>query len=233
MSDAHQRRFDDLVAQGIADPADAVLWSLLSNERGARLLDVLARRTRYVTIVLEAVHDGHNQAAVLRSADAFGVQNVTIIEAGTRFAPHHRISHSADKWLSLRREPDASTAIGRLRADGYRVWSSRLDPDAVPIDLLDLSEPAALVFGNEHEGVSEEACRLADGTFVVPMFGFVQSMNVSVAAAITMFDVTRRARREAGGRYTLSLDERRAILAAWLRVHLPRGRPLPKSAGLA
>jgi len=232
VSDTHQQRFKSLLDRGLADPRDERLWEILSEDRGARLLEVLSQRTRFVTVVLEAVHDGHNQAAVLRSADAFGLQDVTIVEAGARFAPCSGVSQGAHKWLTLHREPDIASAVGHLRQRGYRVFASRLDTGAAPLSELPLDQPVALVFGNEHLGVSDEASELADGAFVVPMSGFVQSMNVSVAAAVAMFETARRARHAVGECYGLSAGERREVLAGWLRLHLPRGRELPpRSAG--
>lgn len=226
-TDAHDRRYSKLVAAGLAAEEDRRIWSLLTEARGRRLVEVLARRTRYVTVALEAVHDGHNQAAVIRTADAFGVQDVSVVEGDTRFDPMRSISQGSERWVTLRRHDDVPGAVADLHRRGYRVWASHLDPAAVPLDDLPLDRPTALLLGNEHEGVSAEGLDAADGTYVIPMRGFVQSMNVSVAAAVSVHHVTRRARQLAGERYALTTAEKREVLSDWMRRHLPRGRPLP------
>jgi tRNA (guanosine-2'-O-)-methyltransferase len=226
----HDQLFTELVAAGLAAEEDRRIWHLLTDERGRRLLSVLEGRTRYVTLVLEAVHDGHNQAAVLRTADAFGVQDVVVVEADARFSPNHSISQGAHSWLSLRRFTAVREAINDLHRRGYQVWASHLDPSAVDLEDIPLDQPIALLFGNEHQGVSDTAIEDADGTFVIPMRGFVQSLNVSVAAAISTYHVTRTASREAPERYSLDMPEKREVLALWMRRHLPRGRPLPPTS---
>ena len=219
--------FDAARAEGLVALEDRPYWSLLTERRARRLVANVRRRTRYVTVALEAVHDGHNQAAVLRSADAFGIQDVTVIRRDTRFKPSRGVTQGADRWLTLHAFEHTADAIAALRARGYRVLASHLSENAAQVDAVDLTAPIALLFGNEHEGVSDEALALADGAFQVPMVGFVQSMNVSVAAAVAMFHVTRRARRTAGSRYRLSRSAQRELLRAWVALHRPRGRPLP------
>ncbi|HEY65760.1 MAG TPA: RNA methyltransferase [Caldilineae bacterium] len=218
--------FAQLLADGLVDEADRVFWDLLTPQRIQRMLEVLSQRTSHITVVLEAVDDGHNQAAVLRSAEAFGVQEIGIIVGRAPFAPSEGVTQGAHKWLTLRRYPDIRAAVSALRERGYRIWASRLDEQAVPVDRIDLSQPAAFLFGNEHEGLSEDALALADSTFIVPMVGFVESLNISVAAAITLFHTTRRARAELGERYFLTQAERRQILRRWLRTATPSVRRL-------
>jgi tRNA (guanosine-2'-O-)-methyltransferase len=205
-----------LIAEGLLREDERWLAELLRPERLERLRDVLSRRTRYLTVVLEAVDDGHNQAAVLRSAEAFGVQDVTVIEGNKPFAPSKGVTQGSHKWLTLHRQPDIGTAVRTLHAAGYQVYATYLGEGAVPIDDVDLSRPTAILFGNEHSGISEEAVRLADGMFYIPMAGFVQSFNISVAAAITLHVLTRRARAIAGDRYLLSPAEKRALFLQWV-----------------
>lgn len=226
--DSKHDLFQRLVDAGILTQADYPFWDLLTPERAQRMVEVLNQRTRYVRVVLEAVDDGHNQAAVLRSCDAFGVQTVDVVVGRGGFSPSQGITQGADKWLTINRPPDVATAVDRLHEQGFRVWASRLDDDAVPIDEFDLSQPAALVFGNEHEGVSEDVVALADATFIVPMVGFVQSLNISVAAATTLFTVTRRARVCAGGDYFLSPAKKREVLRHWLTTNSKNARRLAR-----
>ena len=213
--------FQRLVEQGVLDEEDRIYWDLLTLHRVQRMLDVLQHRTLHIIVGMEAVDDGHNQAAILRSADAFGVQEVAVVTGKAPFEPSRRVTQGVHKWLTIRKYPDIQTAMQALRERGYRIWASRLDEEAIPLEAVDLTEPAVFFFGNEHEGLSEEAIRHADGTFVIPMRGFAQSLNVSVAAAITLYDATRRAREVAGKRYNLPLADRRRILREWLRKSSP------------
>ncbi len=221
--------FEILVEEGVLAPEDRPFWDLLTPRRAQRMVDVLRQRTRHIALILEAVDDGHNQAAVLRSADAFGVQYVGVVQGRAPFRPNPEVTQGADKWLTVQRFENIEAAIEAMRARGYRVWASRLDENAVPLPDVDLSTPAAFLFGNEHDGVSEQALALADGSFVIPMVGFVQSLNVSVAAAITMFHVTRRARHEVGDAYYLSRDEQQAVLRHWLRTTTPQAARLARA----
>lgn len=221
--------FAELVQAGLLDPEDRPFWELLTPRRGRRMVEVLRRRTRHIALILEAVDDGHNQAAVLRSADAFGVQYVGVVRGRAPFRPNPEVTQGADKWLSVRHFETVGQAIRAMQARGYRVWASRLDETAVPLPEVDLSAPAVFLFGNEHDGLSEEALGLADGRFIVPMCGFVQSLNVSVAAAITLFHATRRARREVGEAYFLTPAERRDVLRRWLRTTTPQAVRLSRA----
>lgn len=224
MVEDKERLFQALVAEGILDEEDRAYWELLTAQRVRRLVEVLRHRTLYIIVGMEAVDDGHNQAAILRSADAFGVQEVAVVTGQAPFAPSKRVTQGAHKWLTIRKYPDIATAMARLRHRGYRIWASRLGPEAIPLEEVDLSRPAVFFFGNEHEGLSDEAIRHADGTFVIPMVGFVQSLNVSVAAAITLYHTTRRARALLGDAYTLPPEERRRLLRAWIRRASPAVR---------
>ncbi|MBX6395587.1 MAG: RNA methyltransferase [Alicyclobacillaceae bacterium] len=201
--------------------ADRALWKMIQPRRLKRMYEVLQQRTRHISVVLEAVDDGHNQAAVLRTADALGIQRITVVVGQAPFEPSEKVTQGAHKWLTIQRKPDIQTAIRDLKAEGYRVLASYLGSGATPIEEVDVSEPTALIFGNEHSGVSEETVRLADGTFYIPMRGFSQSFNISVAAAIALYDVTTRARQAAGDRYFLPEREKREIFDRWILASLP------------
>ena len=216
--------FNHLRAVGILDENDKPFWDLLTWHRLQRMLAVLEQRTAHIVVGMEAVDDGHNQAAILRSADAFGVQEVAVVTGRAPFSPSERVTQGTHKWLTIQKYPDIATAMNALRQRGYRIWASRLDEQAVPLEEVDVSVPGAFFFGNEHEGLSEEAIRHADGTFIIPMVGFAQSLNVSVAAAVTLYHITRRARREVGDAYFLSPEQKRTILRHWLRIATPAVR---------
>ncbi len=217
-------QFMSLMREGLLREEDAPYWHLLTPERRQRMLDVLRQRTRHIVVGMEAVDDGHNQAAILRSADAFGVQEIAVVTGRGGFEPSERVTQGTHKWLTIHRYEDIRQAIESLRGRGYRIWASRLDKRAVPLPEVDVSRPAAFFFGNEHEGLSEEAVALADETFVIPMVGFAQSLNVSVAAAITLFHTTQRARHELGASYFLTREEQSQLLRHWLRIATPSVR---------
>lgn len=150
-------------------------------------------------VVLEDIHDPHNAAAILRSCDAFGIQDVYFIFNKTKPYNPKRIgkasSSSANKWLTYHIYTNTQDCFSDLRASGYTILSTILDPGAVSLYDYSLSQkPTALVVGNEHTGISEEAARQSDACIYVPMQGFVESLNVSVCAAVCLFELSRQMR---------------------------------------
>lgn len=191
------------------------LSPLVTAERLRRLDDVLSRRTRDVVIVLEDIANEHNAAAVLRSAEAFGFFEVHVIESVARFHVSRHIASGAEKWMHIRRHRSTREAYEELRARGYHIWTSVLAPDAVPVHEISIDEKIALVFGNEHRGLSERAMTESDGRFIVPMGGFVESLNISVAAATSCYDLASR-RRQAGRTGGLAPGDALSTRASWL-----------------
>jgi tRNA (guanosine-2'-O-)-methyltransferase len=191
-----------------APPEDviAALAPLVTPDRLARIEAVAAARTLDVVPVLEKIHDPHNASAVLRTADAFGIQRVDVIPAEHGFVAARGVAKGTHHWLDVVRHVSSSGAVQSLHEDGYRVFVAAMGAERTPESLRE--EPrVAVVFGNEHRGVSDEMRELADGTFAVPMVGFVESLNVSVAAAVTLHVL----RRDRSG----SLDDgTRSILVA-------------------
>jgi len=205
-----------LLKTGLLQEKERWITDMILPERLMRLHRVLNQRTRYISVLLEAIDDGHNQAAVLRTADAFGIQNITVIEGDKPFQPNKKITQGAHKWLTIKKQPNLQTAIQDLKSKGYQICATYLGDDAVPIEEIDLSKPTVLLFGNEHRGISEEAADLADQKFYIPMVGFVQSFNISVAAALALQEVTKRARKTAGERYFLTDEEKRELFLEWI-----------------
>ncbi|AGT33841.1 RNA methyltransferase [Geobacillus genomosp. 3] len=205
-----------LQQEGLLTEQTRPVWEMILPKRLKRMYDVLNERTRYITVLIEAVDDPHNQAAVLRTAEAFGVQDVHIVTGRAPFSPNRLVTRYADQWLTLHRKPNIETAIGDLKRQGYQVYASYLGEGTIPLSDIDVSKPTVLLFGNEHSGVSDEALKLADGTFVIPMHGFVQSFNISVAAALALYDVTERARRQVGKQYYLSPEEKKELYKQWM-----------------
>jgi tRNA (guanosine-2'-O-)-methyltransferase len=189
-------------------------WSeLLRPERIERLRGVVSRRTSQVTMLLEAVDKGHNQSAILRTCEAFGHVDVHIVRnaEGQPFSPSKGITQGSDKWLRLHQHDSISDAIGELKSQGFQVFASRLDERARPLPELDLTGKVALVMGNERDGISDEVAELCDATYMIPMLGFVQSFNVSVAAALSMYEVYRQRLDKYGANGDLTEEEQEGL----------------------
>ncbi|MFA5859526.1 MAG: RNA methyltransferase [Elusimicrobiota bacterium] len=165
--------------------------------RVERIKKVVTARQECV-VVLEDIYDPHNAEAVFRSCDAFGVQKVCLIfEHEKKFNPRKvgkSTSSSANKWLDFMSYDSTEMCLSKLKTEGYTIIATAFTPDAVSLyesDISSLAKPV-LMFGNEHRGLSEKAVELADIKIIIPMRGFVQSLNLSVTAAICMYELTRQ-----------------------------------------
>ena len=147
-----------------------------------------------MTIIIENQNDPHNFSAVLRSCDAVGIMKVHMVYYGSQPFPRlgKKSSGSARKWIDICRYDSIPECYDVLRSEGKKIYTTHMGKDSVSLYDLDLSQPVALVFGNEHTGVSEEAVRLADGNFLIPQMGMIQSLNISVAAAVTLHEAFRQ-----------------------------------------
>ena len=199
------------------------LEPLLTDERRARIDAVLAGRTRAVTVVLDGLIDPHNVSAVLRSADAFGVQRVHLVEGDTRMRVARRITQGCERWLEVMHHPSITACLRWLHEHGYRVLVASADGETTPEALPDVPR-LAIVFGNEHAGASHAAREGADGTYAIPMRGFVDSLNVSVAAAITLQQAMR------GREGDLDAHDRQQLRARFLLTAVPRAREIIAAA---
>jgi tRNA (guanosine-2'-O-)-methyltransferase len=152
--------------------------------RRERIDEVLAHRTRTLTVVLDRLEDHFNMAAVLRTCEGMGVQEVHLVKnPKVPWTPNWRVTQGCDKWLDLHPYEDFASCQAALKARGFRILVSAIREGGQSLFDLDFSPKVALVFGNERYGVSEEVLKLADGTFWIPMFGFTQSFNISAAAS--------------------------------------------------
>ncbi|MFN0157627.1 MAG: TrmH family RNA methyltransferase [Bacteroidota bacterium] len=184
-----------------------------TDRRSEKIRQVLAYRQPDLTVIIENVHDPHNVSAMFRSCDAVGVMQVELLYTVEKFPRiGKKSSSSANKWLDRRKHTAVAECYSLLRSEGFRVFASRLDPNAHSLFDLDLVSPVALVFGNEHRGVSDEAAALADGTFLIPMRGMIQSLNVSVACAVSLYEALRQRNAPGGNQRPKCDDHRRQIL---------------------
>src|SRR5687767_9057171 len=173
----------------------------MTPERKQKLQSVLDKRQADITVVLENVSDPHNISAVMRTCDAVGIQDIYILN--TKIPRHKKwgakSSSSAVKWLSVHEFDNAEACFSSLRNRYSTILTTHLDNQAVGLYELDLTKSTALVFGNEHSGVSEEMLAFADGNFAIPQVGIIRSLNISVACAVTLYEAFRQ--KEAAGHY--------------------------------
>jgi len=166
----------------------------MTPERTTRLNNVLAKRQPKLTLVLENVADPHNISAVMRTADAVGIQDIYILN--TKIELHEmwsaKASSSAAKWLTVNQYTNAQQCFADLRKNFDKIYTTHLSTDAVGLYDLDLTQSVALVFGNEHSGCSNEIITLADGNFIIPQVGIIKSLNISVACAVTVYEAFRQ-----------------------------------------
>ena len=198
-------------------------------ERKARIDAVVAGRTRTLPVVMEAFCDPQNVNAVLRTSEAVGIQELHAVEGPMKpYERNRKISQNADKWLDVRRWRSTGECLGALKADGFAVYVTHLGDGARPLGELSFAGKVALVFGNESRGVSAEALALADACYAIPMRGFVQSLNVSVAAAISLAKAVERREAERGRHGDLAepdaaaLRERFYLLAVKQRARIAK-----------
>ncbi len=207
----------------------------ITENKRRRIDEVLRWRTRYVTILLEDIYQSQNASATLRTCDALGVQDVYIAENWNLYKVNPDVALGAQKWIDLHRfraplpeeeiearhelpaeHPATAAAMRRLREKGYLLVATSPHGEAWGLRDLPLDRPVAFLFGNEREGLSEYALTHADAALKLPMYGFVESYNISVSVAITLSHVVERL-HEAPVPWQMSEDEREALRLRWYR----------------
>ncbi len=220
--DALRRAFDAVDPE----PIIALLEPLATDERRDRLRSVAALRLGSVTVVMDAPHDPHNGAAVLRSCDAFGVQRVHVVERTESFRARGAVAKGSENWVDVVRHAHVKDAVSELSRNGFVLVGTHPEGELVPSELARIDR-LALVMGNEHDGICE-ALRAACRRHVrIPMRGFVESLNVSVSAATLL----AYAAMERPG--DLEPGERRRLYARWLTLSVPRGLEILAARQLA
>ncbi|MGV6861059.1 MAG: TrmH family RNA methyltransferase [Putridiphycobacter sp.] len=178
-------------------------------------------RTRHITVVLENLFQPHNAAAVLRSCDCFGVQDVHIIENYNEYVPNKDIDMGSSKWLNTykynKSENNTAECIRTLKDKGYTIVATTPHTNDCLIDDLPLDKPLALMFGTELTGLTDEALDMADAFVRLPMYGFTESYNISVSVALALFNVTERMRKNDSIDWQLSEEEQNQIKLQWAK----------------
>ncbi|MEM5948412.1 RNA methyltransferase [Spirochaetia bacterium 38H-sp] len=193
------------------------LKQYVTSERLARMEEILSLRTRYIVLGLENIYHPHNANAVLRTCDAMGVQDIHIIEDANRFSPSDGVALGTSKWLSLYRYKSAETAIAELRKSGYRIIATTPHHNPTPLEEVDIEAgPCVFFFGGEVSGLREVVLDNADEYLAIPMYGFVESLNISVSAGMVLQSVVSKLRKSSVD-WRLSDYEREELLLDWLR----------------
>lgn len=192
------------------------LESFVSEDRLHRFEEVLAKRTNYLTVVMEDVYHLHNASAVIRSADIFGIQEVHIIER--RFAKRvdKKIALGAQKWIDINRYKTTKECIKTLKANGYKILATTPDRAALPLNQVEINQKMAFLFGAEKEGLTTVAIEEADELIHIPMVGFTESLNVSVAAAILLQQMSTKL-RQSDLPWQLNTEEKEKKRLEWIR----------------
>lgn len=205
-------RLDDIQLQSRLD----YLAGFMLPERVAALEETLSMRTRYMSVCTENTFHPQNASALVRNCEAFGVQDLHTVEEICPFSPHARIVRGTDKWVDLHSYASTGELLASLRGQGYRiVATSPHARDTTPESFDVAGGPFALIFGTEHEGISERVKAEADAFVRIPMCGFVESLNVSASAAILLYTLTSRL-RASGAAWRLGARERAELLARWM-----------------
>lgn len=170
------------------------LESFLTPRRRELFKKVIDQRTDHFTVATQDVYQLHNTSAVIRSCDVFGIQNIHVVEEVNLKRIDREIAMGAQKWVDVNRYTSTKESIKTLRDKGYRIVATS-PHSGIPLQEFDITRPAAIFFGTETDGLSEEVIREADEFIKIPMFGFTESLNISVSAAIILQDITARLRK--------------------------------------
>lgn len=168
------------------------LKQFLTEERLRKIEYFSQRSSDFVLPVLEDVYQFRNAAAIVRSAEAFAFHKVVALEETNVFDPNLRVSKGAETWVEIKKMQHHLDSLKQIKNEGYKILAVSPEKNAISLPDYDIKEPVALVFGTEKEGVSEEMLDFADETLAIPMYGFTESFNVSVAAAICLYDLKQK-----------------------------------------
>jgi len=164
------------------------IWPLLTPDRQRKIENVVAKRCFSIPVVLESIYDRGNISAVMRTAEGLGFSNFHVIETQEKFKNSQRVTQGADKWVETKKWKSSKEAIEYFKKNKIRICVTSLEASK-PIHEIDFSTPLALVLGNEKQGISKEMFEAADERVIIPMPGFVQSFNISVAGALCLYQI--------------------------------------------
>lgn len=201
---------------------------MLTEERSSKVEDLVRWRQPDLTLVLENIHDPHNLGAIVRTCDAAGIGKIHVIYSQEGENSHlkyigKRASRGAAKWVDVIFYKDAVSCIQTLKESGFVIFATHLGEQSESVYNINLVKPTAIVFGNEKDGISSELLSYCDGNINIPMFGMVQSLNVSNAVAVVLFEAARQ--RINSGNFDKPLDAENHLMMDTLRDYVARTRP--------
>ena len=197
----------------------SVLREYVSEHKIELIEQVLARRTRHLTVVLEDIYKSHNASAVVRSCDCFGVQDVHIIEGRNRYNINPYVVQGSSKWIDVQKysgKGGTANCLSHLKKNGYRLVGTSPKEGTVRLEDYKITEKTALVFGTEETGISDETLAMVDDLIHIPMRGFTESFNISVSAAICLYDLTNKL-FSSNFEWQLAENEKDEIRMDWYR----------------
>jgi tRNA (guanosine-2'-O-)-methyltransferase len=221
------------IAQQLVDKKKliAYLTEFISPRRKERFDEVMKHRTNHLHIVVEDLFQGHNASAVLRSCDCFGVQYVHFIENKFKMKVNNDVALGAEGWVSIKKyngeENNTRACLQQLKNQGFRIVATTPHKNDVTIDQLPVDKKIALVFGTELDGISQEVSDMADEFVKIPMYGFTESFNISVSAALCMYELTTRIRKTVPN-CCLSEEEKTNIYLDWLMNSIDQSEAIVK-----
>ena len=196
------------------------LLEFLSENKKNLFDKIIAERTKHVTVVVEDVFQPQNASAVLRTCDVFGIQDVHIIENENEYNVNPKVVHGASKWINLNKynekENNTLDCINKLKSDGYKVYGTTPHTNDCLIQDISLDDKVALMFGTEMTGLSDIAMKNVDGFVKIPMYGFTESLNISVSAAISLYELSKRL-KESEINWQLTEEEKTEQLIVWAK----------------
>jgi len=204
------------------------LIEYVSPERYSKISSVLENRTNHISVVMENFYDPHNVSAVIRTCDAFGIQNAHVIELDNKFHVSKRVCRGTENWVNIYKYQSSLEAIQNLKKTGYKVYFADPRQEYPMIEDLPLDDKAAIIFGQEKRGITDETKKYADGGFRIPIYGFVESFNVSVSCALSIYSLTSRLHQSGDRKYFLNETEKEKLLKHWLIKNTSIGNTLRK-----
>mgnify|MGYP003815922783 CR=1 FL=1 len=196
------------------------LSTFATDNRLLKFEEIISQRTKYVTVVLENIFQSHNASAVLRTCDCFGIQDVHIIENENHFNVNSDIALGSSKWLNVykysQKQNASKICLENLKNKGYAIVATSLHEKALKLEDVPVDKKIAVIFGTELNGLTKETLQNADYTMKIPMYGFTESLNISVSVAIAMFYFTNKI-REKSSDYFLTEEEKVDVMLNWMR----------------
>ena len=209
----------------------AEFYEIISESKREMFDRIASERTKHFTVVMENIYQEHNASAVLRSCDCFGIQELHVIEKDNQYKVQRDIALGAGRWVDMfnydKGESPTIDCITKLKNKGYKIIATTPHTNDVTINEFDLTQPFALVFGTERRGISEEIKEMADEFVKIPMYGFTESFNISVSAAISL-NVVRERLEKSNLNWKLSSEEQIALKIKWSKKILKAGVELEK-----